>query len=204
VRRWWAACLDLARLVYVRRRRCQRAGGRSAAPLQRMQRTRGSDSVVAALGPRWNRRGRSAVRRHLTREAQDLSTEFRSSPPRRPERAESPATTRASSSAFAFELLESKLLPPQRRGGSVPRATIIDRMEGPDAAPVVCVSAGPGWGKTTLLGQWASRAQRPFAWVDVDQKDNDPIVLLTYVAAALDRVSPLDASVFDALCSERR
>jgi LuxR family maltose regulon positive regulatory protein len=66
------------------------------------------------------------------------------------------------------------------------------------------VSAGPGWGKTTLLGQWASRAQRPFAWVDVDQKDNDPIVLLTYVAAALDRVSPLDASVFDALCSERR
>ena len=31
--------------------------------------------------------------------------------------------------------------------------------------------------------------------------DNDPIVLLTYVAVALDRVSPLDPSVFDALAS---
>ena len=65
------------------------------------------------------------------------------------------------------------------------------------------VSAGPGWGKTTLLAEWASRSQRPFAWVDVDHKDNDPIVLLTYVAVALDRVSPLDASVFDALASPR-
>ena len=35
----------------------------------------------------------------------------------------------------------------------------------------------------------------------VDENDNDPIVLLTYVAAALDRVSPLDPSVFDALAS---
>ena len=63
------------------------------------------------------------------------------------------------------------------------------------------MSAGPGWGKTTLLAQWASRRERPFAWVSVDEKDNDPIVLLTYVAAALDRVSPLDPSVFQALAS---
>ncbi len=35
----------------------------------------------------------------------------------------------------------------------------------------------------------------------VDENDNDPIVLLTYVAAALDRITPLDASVFEALAS---
>jgi LuxR family maltose regulon positive regulatory protein len=67
--------------------------------------------------------------------------------------------------------------------------------------PIVVLSAGPGWGKTTLLAQWASRSGRPFAWVSVDEQDNDPIVLLTYVAAALDRVSPLDPAVFDALAS---
>ena len=50
------------------------------------------------------------------------------------------------------------------------------------------LSAGPGWGKTTLLAQWASASQRPFAWLSVDERDNDPIVLLTYVAVALDRV----------------
>jgi hypothetical protein len=61
------------------------------------------------------------------------------------------------------------------------------------------LSPGPGWGKTTLLAQWASRSRRPFAWLSADEDDNDPIVLLTYVAAALDRVSRLDPRVFEAL-----
>ena len=66
---------------------------------------------------------------------------------------------------------------------------------------MVSLSAGPGWGKTTLLAQWRARSRRPFAWVAIDGDDNDPIVLLKYVAAALDRVSQLDASVFDALAT---
>ena len=74
-------------------------------------------------------------------------------------------------------------------------------MEGATAVPVVFLSAGPGWGKTTLLAEWAARSPRPFAWVNVDEKDNDPIVLLTYIATALDRVSPIDAGVFEALAS---
>jgi LuxR family maltose regulon positive regulatory protein len=101
-----------------------------------------------------------------------------------------------------FELLESKLSPPRVRDGIVSRAGLIDSLEEPSGAmPIVFLSAGPGWGKTTLLAQWASASGRPFAWVSVDEKDNDPIVLLTYVAAALDRVSPLDPAVFDALAS---
>lgn len=56
-------------------------------------------------------------------------------------------------------------------------------------------------GKTTLLTQWAARSQRPFAWVSVDARDNDPIVLLTYVATALGRVSRVDPGVFEALTS---
>ena len=79
------------------------------------------------------------------------------------------------------------------------RGELISSLEGSRAPPLVLLSAGPGWGKTTLLAQWASRSQRPFAWVSVDERDNDPIVLLTYVAVALDRVSRLDPSVFDAL-----
>jgi LuxR family maltose regulon positive regulatory protein len=100
----------------------------------------------------------------------------------------------------AFELSESKLRAPLGRRGTVSRAALIGVLEdGPGAGPVVSMSAGPGWGKTTLLAQWASRSRRPFAWVSADENDNDPIVLLTYVAAALDRVSPLDPRVFEAL-----
>jgi LuxR family transcriptional regulator, maltose regulon positive regulatory protein len=102
----------------------------------------------------------------------------------------------------AFELLESKLSPPRVRDETVSRAALIMPLEERSGSmPIVFLSAGPGWGKTTLLAQWASRSGRPFAWVSVDEKDNDPIVLLTYVAAALDRVSPLDPAVFDALAS---
>src|SRR5512133_3322130 len=101
----------------------------------------------------------------------------------------------------AFELLESKLRPPRVLSGAIARATLIERLEASPEVPVVVLSAGPGWGKTTLLAQWASASQRPFAWLSVDDRDNDPIVLLTYIAAALDRVSPLDPSVFDALAS---
>ena len=40
-----------------------------------------------------------------------------------------------------------------------------------------------------------------FAWVSVDEADNDPKVLLTYVAEALDAVEPIGERVFDALAS---
>ena len=109
--------------------------------------------------------------------------------------------TSTQTSAPPFELLESKLLPPRGHDGGVLRGEVISTLEDARATPIVCLSAGPGWGKTTLLAQWASRSKRPFAWVAVDEHDNDPVVLLTYVAAALDRVSPLDPRVFDALAS---
>ncbi len=63
------------------------------------------------------------------------------------------------------------------------------------------VSAGAGYGKTTLLAQWAGRDPRPFGWISVDGQDNDPVVLLTYAAVALQRLIPIDAGVFDALRS---
>ena len=61
--------------------------------------------------------------------------------------------------------------------------------------------APPGYGKTTLLAQWAERNGQAFAWVSVDEADNDPKVLLSYVAEALDAVEPIGERVFDALAS---
>jgi hypothetical protein len=43
-------------------------------------------------------------------------------------------------------------------------------------------------GKTLLLSQWAERNHQAFASVSVDEKDNDPKILLSYVARALDTV----------------
>ena len=70
-----------------------------------------------------------------------------------------------------------------------------------DARPIASVVAPAGYGKTTLLSQWAESSGQTVAWVSVDDRDNDPKILLTYVATALDAVEPVGRRVFDALAS---
>ena len=87
------------------------------------------------------------------------------------------------------------------RPGTVRRSLLIERLARGDLRPIVSVVAPPGYGKTTLLSQWAERNGQAFAWVSVDEADNDPKVLLRYVAEALDAVEPINGRVFDALAS---
>ena len=101
----------------------------------------------------------------------------------------------------AYDLFAPKLIRPLVRTGTIGRSLLIGRLAGGDGRPVVSVTAPAGYGKTTLLAQWAEQDGRAFAWVSVDEADNDPKVLLTYVAEALDAVEPVGQRVFDALAS---
>ena len=100
-----------------------------------------------------------------------------------------------------FDLVKSKLRRPVLRPGTVIRSSLIDRLARDDTCPVVSVAAPAGYGKTTLLAQWAEHDGRAVAWVALDERDNDPKVLLSYVAAALDAVQPVGERVFEALAS---
>jgi LuxR family maltose regulon positive regulatory protein len=100
--------------------------------------------------------------------------------------------------ALPFDVVESKLHVPARRPEHVPRTALVNRLRAAGAFPVVLVVAPAGYGKTTLLSQWAARDARPFAWVSVDERDDDPFVLLEHVAAALDQIEPLGAGVAEA------
>jgi LuxR family transcriptional regulator, maltose regulon positive regulatory protein len=102
---------------------------------------------------------------------------------------------------LTFDLVASKLRRPQARPGAVPRSSLIEKLTREDSRPIVSVVAPAGYGKTTLLSQWAERNGQAFAWVAVDDRDNDPKVLLAYVARALDAVQPVAARVFEALAS---
>jgi LuxR family transcriptional regulator, maltose regulon positive regulatory protein len=95
----------------------------------------------------------------------------------------------------------SKLSRPMVRPGSVRRLALIDRLSKGGSFPIMSVVAPAGYGKTTLLSQWAERNGQAFAWVSLDERDNDPKVLLSYVAEALNAVEPIDERVFDALAS---
>jgi LuxR family transcriptional regulator, maltose regulon positive regulatory protein len=101
----------------------------------------------------------------------------------------------------AYDLIAAKLMRPLVRPGTIRRSSLIERLARDDARSIVSVVAPAGYGKTTLLSQWAERSGQTFAWVSVGEGDNDPKVLLRYVAEALNAVEPIDRRVFDALAS---
>jgi DNA-binding CsgD family transcriptional regulator/anti-anti-sigma regulatory factor/anti-sigma regulatory factor (Ser/Thr protein kinase) len=94
----------------------------------------------------------------------------------------------------------SKLTPPARRPGIVPRSNPLGQLTAASGVPVVSLVAPPGYGKTTL-GQWVEQDPRPAVRLSVGQYDNEPARLLTYLAVALDRVEPVDPAVLGALAA---
>ena len=66
---------------------------------------------------------------------------------------------------------------------------------------VTLISAPAGYGKTTLLAQWHHEVEDSlsFAWVSLDEQDNDPVRLWRHILEALRRVAPRDDLGADAI-----
>lgn len=84
------------------------------------------------------------------------------------------------------------------RPEAIARGRLLDRID-ESSAPVTVICAPAGYGKTTLLGQLAHRQTTPVGWVSLDTSDNDPLLLLSEIACAIDRVTPVDPEVFGRL-----
>jgi LuxR family maltose regulon positive regulatory protein len=97
-----------------------------------------------------------------------------------------------------FDLVEVKLAGPSARPGTVAKADAIGRLCA-STLPFATVVGPAGYGKTTLLAKWAEADPRPFAWVALDGRDDDAVVFLRYIAAAIHGVEPVPAEVFEAL-----
>ncbi len=55
---------------------------------------------------------------------------------------------------------------------------------------VTLVSAGAGYGKSTLLGQWAASTDQAVAWLSLDTEHIDPSALFMDLVAAIQQVNP--------------
>ena len=73
------------------------------------------------------------------------------------------------------------------REGSVVRERVLDLLR-TSTAPVITVVAPSGYGKSTLLAQWAAGVRDPVVWLSIDDADHDPVVFLRHLAAALDEL----------------
>lgn len=99
-------------------------------------------------------------------------------------------------------LIETKLRPPELKRDLVARQRLLRQLDGALAARLVVLSAPPGFGKSTLLGQWiASLKARDAAvgWLALDRDDDEIGRFLSYLVAALQRADPQIAAHVPAL-----
>ena len=73
--------------------------------------------------------------------------------------------------------------------GYVRRPDLVSRLREARDHPLVLVTAPAGYAKTSVLAEWAEQDDRPFAWVGLDSRDNNPTRLLNRLVEAVDRVS---------------
>lgn len=89
-------------------------------------------------------------------------------------------------------LLATKLHVPAIGARLVHRDSLLDALSVARSRKLTLLSAPAGWGKTTVLAQWALGAgeDERFGWLSLDSSDNDPVWFWMYVVAALQQVSP--------------
>jgi LuxR family transcriptional regulator, maltose regulon positive regulatory protein len=87
------------------------------------------------------------------------------------------------------ELLATKVNLPRTRPDRLARSRLVQRLDEGMGRPLVLVCTPAGFGKTTLLADWAADATLPVGWLSLDPDDNEPMRFWRYVVAALDRVA---------------
>jgi LuxR family transcriptional regulator, maltose regulon positive regulatory protein len=89
-------------------------------------------------------------------------------------------------------VLKPKLRAPSPRPEQLVRRGLLELLRSALDFKVSVLSAPTGYGKTTLLAHWrqVEEPEVPFAWVSLDEQDNDPIRLWRHIVEALRQVLP--------------
>ena len=87
---------------------------------------------------------------------------------------------------------------PADRPGLIHRPRLVDLLLGASDDPLIVLSAPVGYGKSTLLAQWARRDDRTFAWVSLGPQDGRVVPLFILIATAVGRAVGVPPAVFNA------
>ncbi|HZQ11003.1 MAG TPA: BTAD domain-containing putative transcriptional regulator [Anaerolineae bacterium] len=87
-------------------------------------------------------------------------------------------------------LLVTKVIVPSRRSDVLRRPRLLDFLHEYIDRKLLLVSASAGYGKTSLLVDFAHDTDLPVCWYSLDQGDQDPQVFLEYLVAAIQRRFP--------------
>jgi ATP/maltotriose-dependent transcriptional regulator MalT len=89
-------------------------------------------------------------------------------------------------------MLAGKVAAPLVQPGTVTRARLLQQLDEDGARRLSVVVAPAGWGKTTLLAEWARMARNRdrVAWLTLEEADDEPNRFWTYLVTALRAVAP--------------
>lgn len=87
-------------------------------------------------------------------------------------------------------LLTTKLTLPPRRARMLDRQALRQRLDEARQQQLTILSAPAGFGKTTLLANWAATCGEKVAWISLDASENDPLLFWRYIAAACQQLQP--------------
>jgi LuxR family transcriptional regulator, maltose regulon positive regulatory protein len=90
---------------------------------------------------------------------------------------------------------------PAFREGFVRRPALVRRLTDARDAALALIVAPAGYGKSTLLAEWAERDERPFVWVSLDQRDEEPVTVAAFIAQAFDETEWIEPEVRSGLMS---
>jgi LuxR family transcriptional regulator, maltose regulon positive regulatory protein len=127
----------------------------------------------------------------VKRPAATVAAESRSGP-ERTSAFTTPSQKRSRRRRSAPVLLETKFYAPSLHDRLIRRDGLVGMLAaGTSGRRLTLISAPPGFGKTTLIAQWAeSEENSDFAWLTLEPGDDEPERLLSYLIEALARIVP--------------
>jgi LuxR family maltose regulon positive regulatory protein len=96
-------------------------------------------------------------------------------------------------------LLATKFFAPPRPAHDISRPLLTKRLDAGLTCKLTLVCAAAGFGKSTLINQWAQDCPYPSAWLSLDEEDRDPNRFLEYLVASLEVISQTVGSGLAAL-----
>lgn len=84
----------------------------------------------------------------------------------------------------------TKVRPPGRRADAIPRPRLVDALLENSDRKLLLLIAPAGYGKSTLVTDFAHESPAPVAWLTLDAGDRDPRSFIEYTVRALQEMSP--------------
>ena len=88
------------------------------------------------------------------------------------------------------EIIHTKLNRPPVPHDLVAREQLLDRLNSRLNRPMSLICAPAGYGKSTLVSEWLEHCSLPFAWLSLNETENDLRLFLSYFLAAVKTILP--------------